>query len=227
MQRSARFQIPILFVAVAFAGARLANAQTLVHRAPSEAPAEAAEPPAEAAPPQSIMPRAQLVLPLGTSLQVELPRQYPMKAGEPIRGKLLHPLFAEGRLAIPKDTMLYGKVVALEPDKTARLHGRLLGDFTPFHRAKVRFEEIDSPGRALPIDAAAAADGAPVLQLSAPGAAPRKSLIAREAIAGKGQSAEPGGMDYRTGIQRTRARDAVSSASLSSADDPGAHRMVV
>ncbi len=181
MQRSARFQIPILFVAVAFAGAGLADAQTLVHRAPSEAPAEAA-------PPQSIKPRAQLVLPLGTSLQVELPRQYPMKAGEPILGKLLHPLFVEGRLAIPKDTMLYGKVVALEPDKTARLHGRLLGDFTPFHRAKVRFEEIDLPGRALPIDAAAATDGAPVLQLSAPGAAPRKSFIAREGSQAKARA---------------------------------------
>lgn len=103
-----------------------------------------------------------------------------MKRGEAIQGALLYPLFVNGTLVIPKGTIVRGDVVDLEPDTKARLHARLLGDFTPFHRPDVRFDDIELPGGSLHIDAETAADGAPVLQLSTPGAVPKRSLIARE-----------------------------------------------
>ena len=102
-----------------------------------------------------------------------------MKAGEAIEGRLLHPIYADGRLAVPQDTVLRGQVVALAPDKSTRCHGRLRGDFTPFHKVKVQFNEIMLPGGPMPISSAVADDGAPVLQLSAPGASPNRGFIAR------------------------------------------------
>jgi hypothetical protein len=149
----------------------------LEQRPPAE-PSPAALAPTRTAP-------SSFELPGGTSLQVEVSRQYPMKRGEPIHGTLLHPLYVDGKLVIPKGTAMRGKVVALECDRKARLHARLLGDFTPFHRPEVQFDEIEFSGRSLPINAETVTDGAPVLQLSAPGAAPKKSLIAREVAKAK------------------------------------------
>jgi len=148
-----------------------AFAQTLEHR-----------PPAQAAVPAATATRSpeKPELPEGASLQVEITRHYPMKAGEVIEGRLLHPIYVDGRLMVSEDTVLRGKVVALEPDTKTRWNGRLHGDFTPYHTAEVQFDELVLPEGALPIAATKAANGAPVLHLSAPGVTPRRSFIARE-----------------------------------------------
>jgi hypothetical protein len=150
-------------------------AQTLQHRPPGKPAA-----PLTPAPVQAVIAPLLLELPRGTNLQVEIPRQYPMKNGEPIEGTLLHPLYVDGKLVIPKGAAVHGKVIRLQPDRKARIHARLLGDFTPFHRPEVQFDEIEFSGGILPLEAEVAADGAPVLQLSTPGAVPRKSAVARE-----------------------------------------------
>ena len=164
---------PILFVFAAVAGA-----QTLEHRPPpkpSVPPAPAASVP------------EQPILAQGTSLQVEIDRHYPVKAGEPIEAHLLHPIYAQGKLAVPANTALRGRVVALESDNKTRWHGRLRGDFTPFHTVQVQFDELLLPSGPIAISAAAAANGAPVLHLAAPGASPKQSLISREWAEAKGQ----------------------------------------
>lgn len=97
-----------------------------------------------------------------------------------MEGSLLYPLYVDGKLVIPQGTRIRGKVVGLLPDRKARIHARLLGDFTPFHRPEVQFDEIELSAGSLPMEAEAAADGAPVLQLSTPGAAPKRSVVARE-----------------------------------------------
>jgi hypothetical protein len=154
-------------------------AQTLQQRPPAKpAVMPSTRAPAARAP-------SALELSCGTSLQVEIQRQYPMKSGEPIEGTLLHPLYADGRLVIPRGTIVRGKVVGLDPDEKTRIHARLLGDFTPFHRPEVQFDELELAGRTIPIEAEAAADGAPVLQLSTPAASPKKSLVAREVAMAK------------------------------------------
>lgn len=146
--------------------------QTLQHR-PASVPVVPAPPPAKAE-------HARPTVPAGTSLQVEIARQYPMKAGEAIEGRLMHPVYVDGKLVVPANTHLSGKVVALRPDKKMRLNGRLRGDFTPFDNAEVRFDELQLSGRSLPLAAATATNGAPVLFLSTPGAKPKQSLIASE-----------------------------------------------
>lgn len=150
----------------------LAGAQVL-HTRPAAQPA----PPPAAVVPVPAPPQTP-TLTAGTSLQVEIDRHYPMKAGEAIEGSLMHPIYWNGELAVPAHTQLHGHVVALQSNKKERVQARLRGDFTPYHTPEVRFDELMLPGGPLPITAAAAADGAPVLRLSAPGATPKRSFIA-------------------------------------------------
>lgn len=150
----------------------LAGAQVL-HTRPAPQPVP---PPATVL--QAPAPPQTPTLPEGTSLQVEIDRHFPMKAGEAIEGSLMHPIYWNGKLAVPAHTLLHGHVVALESNKKVRLQARLRGDFTPYHTPEVRFDELMLPGGPLSITAAVAADGAPVLRLSAPGATPKRSFIA-------------------------------------------------
>ena len=160
------------FAATAIATTALSAAQTLQQRPTPKPAATMAPRPQEA--------DGKHELPEGTSLQVEISKAYPMKAGETIDGRLLHPIYADGKLAVPENTMLHGTVVALEADTKMRWHARLRGDFTPFHTVRVRFDELLLPSGPLPIVASTAADGAPVLHLSAPGVSPKRSFVARE-----------------------------------------------
>ena len=158
--------------AAAIATAALSAAQTLQRR-PAEKPAGPVAPMSQ----QAV---GSVELPEGTSLQVEIPRAYPVKMGEIIQCRLLHPVYADGKLAVPENTMLRGKVVDLDADIKARWHARLRGDFTPFHFVLIRFDELMLPSGQLPIVGSVASNGAPVLYLSAPGASPRRSFVARE-----------------------------------------------
>jgi len=168
--------IAVLIIAV-LTTATATGAQTLEHRPP----AKPAVPPAPA-----VTATEKPVLQQGTSLQVEITRNYPMKAGEAIEGRLLHPIYVDGRLVVPENTLLEGKVLALEPDAKTRWHGRLRGDFTPFHTVQVRFDEMMLKEGPVVIVADPAADGAPVLHLSAPGATPQLSLISKAWAQAKG-----------------------------------------
>lgn len=159
-------------VSIALVGPLSLGAQTLQQR-PAEPPPEPARttdlPPAQ----------ARLELPTGTALQVETERHYPMKAGQTIECRLVYPLYANGKLAIPANTLVRGTVISLKPDHGTRLHGRLHGDFTPFHIAEVRFDQLVMPEGALPLQTQDASAGAPVIHLTAAGAAPHSSLVRR------------------------------------------------
>jgi hypothetical protein len=184
MHSSLSHRFFFVFVSAVFSAA-LAGAQTLEHRPPAkpETPIATGAPSGNPATQTPESPE----LPQGTSLQVEITRHYPMKAGEAIEGRLLHPIYAQGRLVVPENTALHGQVVALEPDSPTRWHGRLRGDFTPFHTVQVRFDELMLPGGPLSISTTTAENGAPVLHLSAPGAMPKQSFISREWTQAKGQ----------------------------------------
>lgn len=172
----------LVVAVVALVAAAKSDAQSLRER-PAPRPnstAEAQQPRRQAKP-------SPLLLPKGTSLQVGSAQRYPMKDGEVIEGRLLHPLYVAGRLAVPEDTLLRGKVVALDPDSKTRWSGRLRGDFTPFDKAKVQFDELMLPGGPIPIGASTASDGAPALHLTSSGARTRRSFIARQWNQAEGQ----------------------------------------
>lgn len=161
--RSPLFLVPAVFSFTAFA-----CAQSLESR-PAPQPAQPAQQPATVEP----------VLARGTSLQVEISRHYPVKVGEPIEAHLMHPIYAGGKLVVPRNTVLEGRVTALHPDAKTRWHARLRGDFTPYHNVQVQFDKLMLSSGAVPIAAAHVANGAPVLRLSAPGVSPKQSFIAR------------------------------------------------
>ena len=161
-------RIGLILSMTATASVAISSAQTLQKPPPAK--------PAQTAVPAALTPNA-LELPKGTSLQVEVSRNYPMKAGEAIEGRLLHPIYAKGKLVVPENTALHGKVVALSPDSHTRLKARLRGDFTPFHKPEVRFDQLILPAGPVSIAAAAASDGAPVLHLTTPGASPKQSFF--------------------------------------------------
>ena len=153
------------------------HGQTLAHQPAAQPP----EPPVAATPEsgKTLQSAAKPVLPQGTNFQVEIDRHYPMKAHEPIEGRLLHPIYLEGKLAVPQNTPLRGTIVALEPDTRTRWHGRLRGDFTPFHTAQVEFHQLLQPSGALELSTGGAISGVPVLYLAAPGVTARQSIFAR------------------------------------------------
>jgi hypothetical protein len=102
-----------------------------------------------------------------------------VKAGEHIEAHLMHPIFADGKLVVAPNTPLEGRVTALLPDTKTRWRARLRGDFTPFHTVQVQFDQLTLPSGPVNISAAPAANGAPVLRLTAPGVTPKQSFIAR------------------------------------------------
>ena len=76
-----------------------------------------------------------------------------MKAGEPLDGRLLYPVYVENRIALPAGTVLRGQVTELDSDRSRRIHSRLRGDFTPFHVPVVKFNQLVLPdGTLQPID---------------------------------------------------------------------------
>lgn len=162
-RRSPGFLLPALF-----AFSVLSGAQTL----------EQAPTPSQPGPARSFAP-GNPTISEGTSLQVETSRHYPVKIGEPIEAHLMHPIYADGKLVVAQSTVLEGHVTALLPDTRTRWHARLRGDFTPYHNVQVQFDKLKLPSGEVPIAAAKAANGAPVLRLSAPGVSPKQSFVAR------------------------------------------------
>ncbi len=149
------------------------ESQTLQKRPPST-PVPISAPEKSAVPPKQAVP----VLAVGTTMQVEVTQHYPMKAGETIQAHLLHPIYAGGKLVVPQNTPVKGRVIALKPDEKARWHSRVWGDFTPFHTAEIRFDELMLPSGPIPFTTKQMVTGAPVLRLAA-GPATKQSRISR------------------------------------------------
>lgn len=120
-------------------------------------------------------------IPTGTPLPVQLGEHVPMKQGEPLEGHLLYPVYAENRLVIPAGSVIRGRVIALNDDRSRRLHARLWGDFTQFHIPVVRFDQLVMPDGAIEqLVSDDASNGAPVLHLSPPVGKTPRSLIGQQ-----------------------------------------------
>jgi len=123
-------------------------------------------------------------VPAGTPLTVRIEQNTPMRAGEPVSGRLLYPIYADNRLLLPKDTVIRGEVVSLHSDHSRRVRAVMGGDFTPFHTPVVHFTEIKlSNGRTVPFRSGTAGDGAPVYRAVAPPAT-KGGLVRRRFNAG-------------------------------------------
>jgi hypothetical protein len=140
------------------------------------------------APVRSLSQQALIQVPPSTPLPIQLGKHVPMKKGEPLQGYLLYPVYAENRLVIPAGSVLRGKVVKLNADRSHRIHSRLWGDFTPFHNPVVQFDQLVLPdGSVHPVVSQNATDGAPVLHLSAAPSATKRSFLAQQLYRAKQQ----------------------------------------
>ncbi len=140
------------------------------------------------APVRSLSQQALVQVPPSTPLPIQLGKHVPMKKGEPLQGYLLYPVYAENRLVIPAGSVIRGKVVKLNADRSHRIHSRLWGDFTPFHIPVVQFDQLVLPdGSVQSVMGQNATDGAPVIHLSAAPSATPRSFLAQQLYRAKQQ----------------------------------------
>jgi hypothetical protein len=117
----------------------------------------------------------------GTPLSVELLQHSPMRTGEPLQGRLLYPIYVDNQIALPAGSMLHGRVIRLDSDRTRRIHSRFRGDFTPFHVPVVQFDQVVLPDGSLEsISCDSAKDGMLILRLSPPPGQKKGSFIRRQ-----------------------------------------------
>jgi hypothetical protein len=120
-------------------------------------------------------------IPIGTPLPVQLGKHLPMKKGEALECHLMYPVYVKNKVAIPAGSIVRGQVLALAPDRSRRVHGRLWGDFTPFDVPVVHFDQLVLPdGTVHQIASSDATNGAPVLHLSTPATGKSRSFIIRQ-----------------------------------------------
>ena len=75
-----------------------------------------------------------LVLNSDVPLRVYITQRLHMRLDEPVRAKLIEPLYAFDRIVVPSGVELEGHVTRLDPAlKWARFQAILQGDFTPLH----------------------------------------------------------------------------------------------
>jgi hypothetical protein len=125
-------------------------------------------------------------IPARTPLSIQLLEHVPMKAGEPLEGRLLYPVYVDNRIVIPAGATVRGAVIQLDSNRSRRIHARLRGDFTPFHIPVVRFDELVLPnGERESMVSDSAKDGAPILRLSPAPGAKKGSVFSRQIAAEK------------------------------------------
>jgi len=105
------------------------------------------------APPDSPAVQVPLIVHKGVPLRVYITKRLPMRLAEPVRARLIAPIYAFDRIVVPAESELQGRVTKLDPvSKWTRLQAILNGNFTPLHFARVEFTNVALPdGRNLPI----------------------------------------------------------------------------
>lgn len=89
----------------------------------------------------------KLVLAAGTPLQVSVERRFAIKhVGEPVRARLINPLYAFDQEVVPAGSEVLGHVARLDPiNRQKRIHAMMGGDFTPLHDPAIEFDTLVFP----------------------------------------------------------------------------------
>lgn len=168
----------VVRAAIGLAVVSLCGAQTLQPRratAPTPAPVVA---------PQIQM--IALAVPAGTPLKVALQKDIRItKVGQPVRARVVAPVFAFDRLVVPEGSEVSGKVAAIAPvSRKKRALAALNADLSPKHAVRIEFDELQLPnGRTLPISTDVTGDAGGVLELvtaAPPSGSKAKNLVARQ-----------------------------------------------
>jgi hypothetical protein len=98
-------------------------------------------------------PKVPLSVPSGAPLRLYLTKKVSKRAGAPVEGKMLEPVFAFDKEVVPAGSVVTGKVSHVEPvGKRLRFRAIVNGDFTPLRNAQVEFDSLTLPdGSKLPL----------------------------------------------------------------------------
>jgi hypothetical protein len=91
---------------------------------------------------------APAVIPAGVPLRVALEKRVPLKhVGDPIRGRLVEPIYGYDRVLLPAGTLVEGHVAAISgPPLGRRMRALLSGNLTPRRDALAQFDRLTPPG---------------------------------------------------------------------------------
>lgn len=105
--------------------------------------ATTARPSSDSTPPSTVA----LTVPRNTPLQVALDKEVRVKrVGQPIHGRLMHPVYAFDHIVAPAGTEVNGRITRIADLSTKRrVFGILNGDFTPARQVQVEFTELVLP----------------------------------------------------------------------------------
>jgi hypothetical protein len=91
-------------------------------------------------------PEVPLSVPSGAPLRLYLTKKIPKRAGAPVEGKILEPVFAFDKEVVPAGSVVTGKVSQVQPvTKMLRFRAVVNGDFTPLRNAQVEFDTLTLP----------------------------------------------------------------------------------
>src|ERR1700733_4423326 len=133
-------------------------------------PAQSAASPSQAASsqPSSDSRTIAIAVPNGTPLQIALDKEVRVrKVGEPISGRVVHPVYFFGRLVIPVGTVASGQISSIfpVPGRTRALDA-LNANFSPTHKLAVAFHELVLPdGRHIDLHATVVPGSGQVIRL--------------------------------------------------------------
>jgi hypothetical protein len=109
-----------------------------------------------------------MTVPDGVPLQIALDKEVRVrKAGEPITGRVMQPVYVFDRLVIPAGTTATGRISAIDPVAgRTRTLSALNADFTPAHKLAVAFDELILPdGRHIDLHATVVPGSGQVIRL--------------------------------------------------------------
>ncbi|MBV9625543.1 MAG: hypothetical protein JOZ14_16370 [Acidobacteria bacterium] len=159
----------------------LASGQVLKRR-PESQPTEPRLPPATLAKGVAV----PLIIPAGTPIKIAITEEVRIrKAGQPLRGHVIEPVYAFDEVVIPSGTEARGRISQIAGiSKKARTAAAMNADFSPVRRIFVTFDELQLPdGREIAIHADALPGSSGVLQFVAAGTAkPTRTEVARNAL---------------------------------------------
>jgi hypothetical protein len=103
----------------------------------------------------------------GTILHVQVDSDAPMKRGAVIEAHIVEPVFVDNQLTIPAGSQITGTVEDVVPTESKkRNEARMQGDFTPLHKARIRFSEVTLPdGTLLTMTTAMADEGVQMVRI--------------------------------------------------------------
>jgi type IV secretory pathway VirB10-like protein len=149
-----------------------------------------------------------LTVPKGMPIQIALDREVRVKkAGQPIHGRVMQPVYAFDRLVIPAGTQAVGRIAEIEPiSREHRFLSILNANLTPAHKLQIEFDDLILPdGKRVPIDTAAAPGSGQVIQLVTAGEAQKKKTVKDEAAQKIAQAKQQAKQEWNTAMKEVKA----------------------